>query len=332
MSMLSPSDIQKQSERAYGQWAPQWREHAKIHSKYPMKRLEDFENSGIGKAILCVANGYSFEKEIETIKKYQHNVDILCCDKTIGHLIRHGIKPKFCLVADANVSFAQYLKPVADQLEDTILFSNVCSNPEWTEKGNWKDRYFFSVMDILESQKEWQALSGCPNVVAAGTNVSNSLVIFLTQCDNGGRKNFFAYDKMLLIGFDYSWKVGESYYAFDRDGGGKMNYMRHSYLLDLERKLCVTSNNLVFSAKWLAQYVDTFKLPVVQCSRASIFATKNMGVLSAQMQYSFRPEDSKKIRDLVSMRRILVEKKKAMEAQIGELAKDHYYAFMASVV
>lgn len=329
--MLSKDDIQKQSERAYGQWAPQWRDHARIHSKYPMKNLADFENSGVGKAALCVANGYSFETEIETIFKYQDNVDIICCDKSLKHLIANGIRPKFCLVADANVSYEKYLEPVKDQLQDTILISNVCSNPEWTEKGNWKDRYFFCVMDVLNSQKEWQAISGCPNVVAAGTNVSNSLVIFLTQCDNETRKNFFAYDKMLLIGFDYSWKPHLNYYAFDKDGGGKSNYMRHAYLMDLNRDQVCSSNNLIFSAKWLDQYIQSFKLPVIQCTRRTIFATKNMGVLSEQMQYSFRKEDGKKIQDLVGLRKMLIDKKKELEAQIQSIAKDHYYAFLASL-
>ena len=329
--MLTPDQIQKQSERAYGQWAPQWRTHAKFHSKYKMKSMSDLENTGIGKAALCVGNGYSLEVEINNIKKYQDQVDIVCCDKSLKHLIANGIKPKYCLVADANVSYEKYLAPVKDQLQDTILIANVCSNPEWTEKGNWKDKYFFCVMDVLQTEKEWKALSGCPNVMAAGTNVSNSLVIFLTQCDNTGRKNFFAYDKILLIGFDYSWKPQLSYYAFDRSGDGKSNYMRHSYLTDLGRENCVTSNNLIFSAKWLEHYIHAFKLPVVQCTKHTIFATQRMGVLSEQMQYSFRKEDSERIINLVSLRKMLHEKKQALEAQIQAIAKDHYYAFIASV-
>lgn len=328
---LTKDDIQAQSERAYKQWAPQWREHAKIHSKYPMKNLDVFENSGIGKAALCVANGYSLEEEIETIKKYQHNVDIICCDKSLRHLIANGIRPKFCLVADANVSYDKYLADIKDELQDTILIANVCANPTWTEKGNWKDRYFFCVMDVLESQKEWQAISGCPNVIPAGTNVSNSLVIFLTQCDNSGRKNFFAYDKILLIGFDYSWRANGSYYAFDKDGNGKSNYMRHTYLMDMARNQVCSSNNLIFSARWLDQYVNAFKLPVVQCTRSTVLGSKYMGVLAEQMQYSFRQEDSAKVREMVSMRKMLVAKKKEIEETIHKLAKEHYYSFVASV-
>lgn len=331
--MLTPDQIQRQSQRAYRQWATQWREHARIHAQHfpVMKSLNELEYSGIGKAVLCVANGYSLEQEIGTIQKYQDNVDIICCDKSLGNLLEHGIKPKYCLVADANVSFEKYLEKWKDQVADTILISNVCSNPEWSLKAKWKDHYFFCVMDCLKSEKEFQALSGCPNVVAAGTNVSNSLVIFLTQCDNGGRKNFFAYDKILLIGFDFCWKLNGNYYAFDREGSGKHNYMRHVYLMNLDRELCMSSGNLVFSAKWLDQYVNAFKLPVIQCTRQSIFATKFMGTLAQQMQYRGKIENRKTVVELFNLRKLLIEKKKQAEETLAEIARDHYYSFLASV-
>jgi hypothetical protein len=322
--MIKSDDIRKQSEAAYRQWAPQWREHAKIHSKYEMKSLSDFEYSGVGK-------GYSTEVEIETIQKYQENVDIICCDKSLGHLLDHGIKPKFCMVADANVSYEKYLSKWKDELQDTILIMNVAGNPKWTELGNWKDRYFITVMDVLKSEKEFMALSGCTNVIAAGTNVSNGLVIFLTQCDNSGRKNFFAYDKILLIGFDYSWKTTKKYYAFDAEGSGKSNYMRHCYLLDLNRDLCCSSNNLLFSAQWLNQYINSFKLPVIQCTRETVLVTKNVGVLADQMQYSHRKEDSKTVKNLFKLRRLLVEQKTQIDKSLAEMSRDHYYSFIASL-
>jgi hypothetical protein len=329
--MMTEAEIRKQSDRAYKQWATQWRENAKIHSKYPMKPITEFEYSGCGKAVLCVANGYSLEQEIDTIKKYQDHVDIVCCDKSLGHLLDHGIKPKFCLVADANVSFSKYLDKWKDQLQDTILFVNVCANPEWTAKGNWKEKYFYVVMDVNKNEVEFSAISGCKTIMAAGTNVSNSLVILLTQCDNSGRKNFFAYDKILLIGFDYSWMSQGKYYAFEDDGSGKKHYMQHLYLLNANRDYVYASGNLLFSARWLETYINAYKLPVIQCSKNGIFATKQMGVLSEQMQYSFRKEDGKKVSDLFKLRTMLIEKKRDIEHQLAEIAKDHYYSFLASV-
>ena len=328
---LTKDDIQRQSERAYSQWAKQWRDHAKIHSKYEMKPMSDFEMIGVGKAILCVANGYSFEAEIDAIKKHAGQVDIICCDKSLGHLIDNGINPTFCLVADANVNYEKYLKPWESRLQDTILIGNVCANPLWAERGNWKDRYFFSVMDVLKSEKEWQALSGCPNTMAAGTNVSNALVIAVTQCDNTGRRNFFGYDKILLIGFDYSWGLDGKYYAFDQNGGGKGNYMRHAYLRDQRGELCYSSSNLIFSAKWLDQYVTTFNLPVVQCTKRSVFGTKKSGILAEQMQYGFRTENGPRLKRLVALRKMAIEQKKGYEAEIQQISRDHYHAFLNSV-
>lgn len=331
MSQLSAEDVKNQSDRAYGQWKAQWREHAKIHSKWPMKSMADFENSGVGRAALCVGNGFSFEEEIETIKKFGDRVDIICCDKSLGRLLDHGIEPTFCLVADANVNYEKYLKPYEKKVGNTIFMGNVCANPAWAEKGNWKDRYFFAVMDVLKSEIEFCATSRCPNVMAAGTNVGNSLVIALTQCDNNGRRNYFGYDKILLIGFDFCWSPDGKYYAFDEDGGGKGNYMRHAYLLDRRGLPCYSSSNLIFSARWLDQYIRAYHLPVVQCTKRTVFGTGKSGILSEQMQYRFRTEDGARIKRLLEIRKFALEQKKKADLELQQLGKDHYYSFLNSV-
>lgn len=176
--------IRAQSEAAYKQWAPQWRKHTKENSIFEMKSIHELENHGVGRAVLCVANGYSFEENIETIKKYQHNVDIFACDKTMGHLLDNGITPKFVMMCDANVDYEKYMAPYKDKLQDIILIANICGNPEWTKNGNWKDKYFFINKDILGSEKEFSEMSGCTNFIPAGTNVSNAMVVMLTQSDN----------------------------------------------------------------------------------------------------------------------------------------------------
>jgi hypothetical protein len=153
----------------------------------------------------------------------------------------------------------------------------------------------------------------------------------MTQSDNKIRKNFFGYDKILLLGFDYAWRQEGNYYAFDKEAGGKYNYMRHMFLRNINNDYCFTSHNLAFSAKWLEQYVNAFKLPVVQCSRESVLPLKNMGVLAEQMQYSFRTEDQSKVVNMLKVRRALIEKKKEIEAIIGEMSRDHYYAFISSL-
>ncbi len=323
-------DVKKQSESAYKQWAEQWRKQAVenkaiAESKWGgFKALEELFSTGVGKFALLVANGRSFETEIETIKKHKDNVDIVACDKTLGGLLAHGIRPKYCIVCDANVSYEKYLAPYLDQLGDTILLGNVCGNPKWSEAA-WLDAYFFVNEDILGSHEEFKSLTGCENFIIAGTNVSNAMLIMMTQCSNEGRSNVFGYDRYLLIGFDYCWDES-GYYAFDHVGGGKGNYMRHLYIHDFDAKEVYTSTNLFFSAKWMDRYIKTFGVQAIQCSKHSLLPGAQMGKLDKLMQYKFRPEDSKIVKDLVSYRRKVVEKMQEIDATLNGIEKNHFMA------
>jgi len=327
---MNADAILKQSKNAYRQWKELWRKHAKMHGKFTQKSLEDYVNSGVGKALLLVANGYSFEENIETIKKYRDQVEIMACDKTLGHLIDNGIKPDFCLVCDAMVDYEKYMKPWEDQLDETVLFMNVCANYKWSHNGNWKDSYFFVNKDIIKSELEFGELSGCPNIIPAGTNVSNAMVVFATQSDNLGRRNFFGYDKILLIGFDYCWKFDGKYYAFDEDGYGKKYYMKHRYLKTRGGEDAYTSNNLLFSAQWLESYIANFKLPVVNCSKSTILGITKTCDLAEQMQYNYKREDGVLVRRTLAQIRKL--KKELMDKQlmVKEIDKDHWFKFIAT--
>jgi len=228
------------------------------------------------------------------------------------------------------VDYEKYMKPWENQLQDTILLSNVCGSTEWPENGNWKDKYFFINKDILKSEIEFAKLSGCNNFIAAGTNVSNAMVVMLTQCDESGRSNFFNYDKILLIGYDYSWRHGKSYYAFNEKGNGKHHYMRHIHLNVSSGEFGYTSGNLAFSAQWFEKYVRTFNLPVIQCTKDSILNLRT-GDLKDQMNYSFRSSDSQVMIDVLKELKELELRKKEMNKTIKGIAKSHYNSFMASV-
>jgi len=324
---MNSEAIVQQSKAAMKQWADQWRKHAAIHSQYKQTTFEEFENIGVGRAVLCVANGYSFEEEIETIREHQGNVDIMACDKTLGHLLDHGITPEYVMVCDANVDAERYLDKWKDKLQDTILFINVCANPKWSERGNWKNIVFFTNRDVIDSHLEFGKLSGCPNSIPAGTNVSNAMVILLTQCDNEGRRNVFGYDKILLIGFDYSWKAGGKYYAFDESGDGKADYMRHSYAVAPNGDFLYTSGNLSFSMDWLKIYVKTFSLPVIQCSPSSILSfTGKASKLGEQMSYSFKPEDRGPVRSAVKELRSIKLREQELTNKINKIGRDHFWA------
>ncbi len=323
--------IRTQSESALKQWGVQWAANAKEHSKYFMKSLSDLENTGVGKAVLCVANGYSYEENIETIKKFKGNVDIVACDKTMGTLIDNGIIPQYVIMCDANVDYELYCENYKDKLSNTILLANVCGNPKWASGANWKSKYFFINKDILESEKTFSEISGCTNFIPAGTNVSNAMVVMLTQCDNSGRRNYFGYDKILLIGYDYSWRFGGKYYSFNETGDGKDKYMCHIYTNTTDGSFAYTSGNLHFSAQWLETYVKTFNLPVIQCTGKSILGKLKIANLEEQICYRYKPQDSLHLRKAVRDLRHLISEKKRLENKISTIASDHWNAFLCSV-
>ncbi len=328
---MDAESIRKQSEAAYKQWSKQWREHAIEHKKYAQVPMSKFENIGIGKAVLCVANGYSFEEEIETIKANQHNVDILCCDKTLGNLLDNGVIPTYCMVCDANVDYEKYMDKWKDKLSQTTLFINVCGNPKWTKNGNWKEIVFFVNKDILGSHHEFAQLSGCVNSIPAGTNVSNAMVILLTQSDNGAKRNVFGYDKIILIGFDYSWKYNGKYYAFDKSANGKEKYMRHFYITSPAGNELYTSGNLAFSREWLQTYIRTFDVPVVQCGKDSILHCGKVATLESQMQYRHKPEDGATVKKLVKELQMLGARLGQIQNNLNSIGREHSRAHLYSI-
>lgn len=331
---ITSQQIIHQSQSAMKQWEGIWRKHAAEAAKLPMKSLSDFEGSGAGRACLLIANGASFEREIETIKKYQGNVDILVCDKALGHCLDNGVIPTYVLVADANVSFEKYCEKWKDQLKDTILFSSVCANPKWAALKGWKDVYFYCVKDAIATEKIFQEISGCPNVIAAGTNVSNTMIIFMSQCDNERQANFFGYDKYLLIGFDYCWTATGNYYAFDFEGKGKRYYMRHNYGRTIGGEYCYTSNNLGFSLSWIQKYIEAARLPVVQCSRDTVFPTPSVhggaADLAKQMQYKGTVDGAQQ-RALAKKLREISEERRRLSTELIKGRRTQFYDFAASL-
>lgn len=324
-------EILQQSQSAFKQWGEQWKTNATRHGQDPQVKssIGDFENIGIGRAILAIGNGYSLEENIETIKEYQHNVDIMCCDKTLGHLLDNGIVPTYCVVADANVD-AKYIDKWKDKLHSTILFMNVCGNPAWSD-ATWKKKYYFVNRDILKSEQIFSGLSGCTNIILAATNVSNAMIVLLTQCTDNQPRNFFGYDKILLIGFDYCWKHGGKYYAFDDSGDSRAQYMKHMYISTPAGNMGYTSGNLYFSFKWIMDYINGFKVPVVQCAADALLQTGKSRNLAEQMQYNFKPHHATRVQGIVKKLRSIMEEKQKLDQLLNSIGKEHQTAFQQSI-
>ncbi len=286
MNKLSSKDVKQQSLQVFDQFGEsKWIPYAKKNALLPNRRdPAELKNIGIGKALLCVGMGASLEDHIETIKKYRDRVDILVCDKGFALLLDHGIKPDYVMLCDCNIIYQKWAKKLhktcstcgheTDYSEEVKLIATPYANPTWTHK--WKGPiYFYVNRDAIGSEKHFIPIMGKVRVIPASSNVSNAMIVFMTGMDEWNSFNFAGYERIFLVGYDYSWRPGENYYCFSNPYP-KRHYMAHHIMLDVNKDVVFTSGNLLFSARWLHQYCNAWKnMPVVNCSGRGILDVNN---------------------------------------------------------
>ncbi len=258
--MINSDEIQQQSMAAWNQWRPLWIKNVKVNKELKNGSFSELLNIGKGKTLLIAAFGYSLSENIESIKKNRDKFDIFCCDKSFGYLMDNGIVPNYCQIADASVE-TKWM--TGRDTSKTILISNIAANPEWGLE--WKGKkYYYTNWDNIGTAKILGKLGNCYDLIPASSNVSNGMIVFASQV--------LGYKKHLLVGFDYSWDTDGKYYASGNPGGNKKNYMYHATVITNHGRLSRTSTNLLFSCKWMMDYLMKFKnLLTINCTDRGIF-------------------------------------------------------------
>lgn len=270
--IVSQSEVLRQSEDVFAQFGDLWVKNATENSKLESFDANNLANCGIGKVLLLCAMGESLEKNIDVIKKYRDRFHILTNDKAFVPLLDHGVKADYVMLCDASVPFRHMEGREADTV-GVKLISTVYGNPEWTRA--WRgERYFYVNRDSIFSERIFRKIFGDKvRTIPAGSNVSNAMVVFFTGCDNEKNINWSGYQRYLLVGYDYSWRPDGNYYAW-ANPVPKRHYMKHRTMLDETGAVVFTSNNLLFSAKWLYSYITAFDLPLVNCSGTGILSVR----------------------------------------------------------
>jgi hypothetical protein len=260
---LTDKEVKEQSLAALSQWESVWRKNSKINGEINLEKgipMRDMFFKGVGRQLVCIAYGVSLEYEIETLKKYKTDAtDIICVDKALGALLDNGIKPTYVLLCDAGVDYKKWLEPYINQTDGITLLSNVNGNIDWTQ--NWKgDITFFVNKDNIQSEEIFTKISGVYDLIPAGSNVGNSLVIYATHV--------LKYSEYLLLGYDFAWGTKDNYYAFE--DSEKRYWMKHLHVVDNRGDLVASSNNLYFSCRWLMDFYNKACIPnnvrVFNCS------------------------------------------------------------------
>lgn len=260
---LQESEVIKQSKTAFKQWDGLWRKNstyaAEIYKK-STNRLTDFLFKGKGKVALTVAFGHSFENQIDVLKEYadkERKFDTFCVDKCIAFM---PYAPEFCVIADATIS-ADWLEGV--DTSKTTLITNVCANPEWAQK--WQGPiYYYVNKDNIKTQDIYGPISGCNEQIPASSNVGNCQIMLSTTV--------FGYDRTIMLGYDFCFE--DSYYAFHeqhpKEHSDKLYYMAHRLAIDKAGRMVSTSENLLFSAKWLNDYLTVCETEIFSADKGTL--------------------------------------------------------------
>lgn len=278
--LLGYKDVKKQSEAVWNQVGDKiWLPYAEVNSKLEQGNTKELKLSGLGKFCVLAAMGESLQEAIPTLKKYRDQFDLVTCDKGFGVLVDNGITPDYVQLADCNIPYEKWLAPYVEKTEGVKLLATCYANTAWTKA--WRGpRYFYVNRDAIDSQKKFmEIMAKGIRTIPAGSNVSNAMVIFMLGVDENSQANWAGYEEYFLTGYDYSWRPQSAeqssdvksgnYYAFNNPFP-KRAYMQHRTVLDLMGDISHTSENLLFSAKWLYSYITAYNLPVINCSGRGI--------------------------------------------------------------
>lgn len=290
-TLLSYTDIRRQSNAVYAQFGEStWKPNARINAGLRRCDTNALQNSGIGRVLVSAAMGESTEEAIPVLAKYREKFDLIVNDKAFGYFVDRGITPDYVMLCDAGIRY-DWIAKYVDKTEGVKLIATPYANPEWTKA--WKgDRYFYIPEDSIDSHMGFLDIMGRETrIVPAASNVSNAMLVFFVGATNQGNINWAGYDRYLLTGYDYSWrpsvaaagiKTGK-YYAFE-DPKPKRFYMNHRTIMDVNRDWVHTSENLLFSAKWLISYLNAFHPPVVNCSGRGLLDIPSRDSLEEQLR------------------------------------------------
>ena len=325
--MLSPNEVLAQSKAAFGQWEQKWRDHAKengeFYHKYLKNSHKDLLYNEAGKTFLCIAYAPSFEDNIDVLVEHKDNPAIVmgCVDKCLGDLLRHEIKPKYVFLADAGISYEQWCEPYLDQIEGIYLISNITANPKWAK--GWHENggqvYFYVNKDNIQSEEIFSQIANYKEVIPASSNVGNSVLVFSTQ--------LLGAVEYLLVGYDYCFGKEDNYYAFN--DSDKRYWMSHTIAVDGIGRIVNTSQNLLFSAKWLTDFYKGYLMikgfQAWNCSGKGILSFPQAD-LRKKLEGARITKLNKEQKDRIvndRMESVVVTEAKDLEKAVNELQVNH---------
>ncbi len=154
-----------------------------------------------GLPAICIAAGPSLDDAYASLKQAGNNALLIACDSAVQGLLDHGIRPQVVVTTDMNAVNYEKVRPVVDQLRDTLLVFAAGANPD-------NVRGFPSSMRIVVSAENavldhWvEPFSGIDCRIPAMTSVTHA-ALFSAMAMGA--------EPIALVGIDLAYADGKSH-------------------------------------------------------------------------------------------------------------------------
>lgn len=92
--------------------------------------LGEVRGIAAGIPAICIAAGPSLDEAYESLKHAGNQALLVACDSAVQGLLDHGVRPHVVVTTDMNTVNYEKIRPVVDQLRDTVLVFGAGANPD----------------------------------------------------------------------------------------------------------------------------------------------------------------------------------------------------------
>lgn len=196
-----------------------WKSHLKDNCELFKKTgwaTDELQGKEKGKSAIVCGSSPAIGKQLETLKSISFDNDFVLCalSSNLVYLLKNGIKPKYCIVVDADESTGRdwdELDP--GKTTGITLISNTYAYPPMLRK--WQGPLYF--LDLQSADEEFEGLkkklyglsngigSGFPSIFAQ-FNIMVAAAYLILECPI-----------ILFVGHELSFKDDKAQYYVDRE-------------------------------------------------------------------------------------------------------------------
>lgn len=168
-----------------------------------------------GRTAIIIGSSPALQKQIETLKTLQSEKDFVLCgiSSNLEYLLNNGIKPKYCIVVDADESTGRDWDNVdMAKTKDIVLIANTYAYPPMLKR--WKGPLYF--LDLQTNDKKFERKKrkwyGSPNGINSGFpsimaqyNIMTAVAYLILECPI-----------ILFVGHELSFSDEDAKYYVDR--------------------------------------------------------------------------------------------------------------------